>query len=103
RPRSRRRRLRWFPISPSARAPTYRPPPVRGGRGGSVPQVIPTLPNRTRIYRHHHLDSTRWDAVRQRPGDIVVSTSAKAGTPLRGLHRRLVRGAGRRDVLPEED
>ena len=35
---------------------------------------------RTRIYRHHHLDSTRWDAVRHRPGDIVVSTSAKAGT-----------------------
>jgi aryl sulfotransferase len=42
--------------------------------------VIHTLPSRTRIYRHHHLDSTRWDAVRHRPGDIVVSTSAKAGT-----------------------
>jgi aryl sulfotransferase len=42
--------------------------------------VIPTLPSRTRLYRHHHLDSTRWDAVRHRPGDIVVSTSAKAGT-----------------------
>jgi aryl sulfotransferase len=38
------------------------------------------LPRRTRIYRHHHLDSTRWDAVRHRPDDIVVSTSAKAGT-----------------------
>ncbi|HVW32255.1 MAG TPA: sulfotransferase domain-containing protein [Acidimicrobiia bacterium] len=37
-------------------------------------------PSRTRTYRHHHLDSTRWDAVRLRPGDIVVSTSAKAGT-----------------------
>jgi aryl sulfotransferase len=42
--------------------------------------VIPTLPERTRTYRHHHLDSTRWDAVRHRPGDIVISTSAKAGT-----------------------
>jgi aryl sulfotransferase len=42
--------------------------------------VTPSLPRRTRIYRHHHLDSTRWDAVRLRPGDIVVSTSAKAGT-----------------------
>jgi aryl sulfotransferase len=42
--------------------------------------VIPTLPRRTRIYRHHHLDSTRWDALRLRPGDIVVATSAKAGT-----------------------
>ena len=42
--------------------------------------MIPTIPGRTRIYHHHHLDSTRWDAVRHRPGDIVVSTSAKAGT-----------------------
>jgi aryl sulfotransferase len=42
--------------------------------------VPPSLPRRTRTYRHHHLDSTRWDAVRFRPGDIVVSTSAKAGT-----------------------
>jgi aryl sulfotransferase len=42
--------------------------------------VLPVLPRRTRTYRHHHLDSTRWDAVRHRPGDIVVSTSAKAGT-----------------------
>ncbi|HZQ79145.1 MAG TPA: sulfotransferase domain-containing protein [Acidimicrobiia bacterium] len=42
--------------------------------------MVPRLPRRTRTYRHHHLDSTRWDAVRHRPGDIVVSTSAKAGT-----------------------
>jgi len=42
--------------------------------------VSSSLPSRTRIYRHHHLDSTRWDAVRLRPGDIIVSTSAKAGT-----------------------
>ncbi|HKN38474.1 MAG TPA: sulfotransferase domain-containing protein, partial [Acidimicrobiia bacterium] len=42
--------------------------------------MAPRLPRRTRTYRHHHLDSTRWDAVRHRPGDIVVSTSIKAGT-----------------------
>ncbi|HYH51997.1 MAG TPA: sulfotransferase domain-containing protein [Acidimicrobiia bacterium] len=42
--------------------------------------MIPTVPERTRTYLHHHLDSTRWDAVRHRPGDIVISTSAKAGT-----------------------
>jgi aryl sulfotransferase len=42
--------------------------------------VVPDLPRRTRTYRHHHLDSTRWDAVRHRPGDVVISTSAKAGT-----------------------
>jgi aryl sulfotransferase len=42
--------------------------------------VVPRLPRRIRTYRHHHLDSTRWDAVRHRPDDIVVSTSVKAGT-----------------------
>ena len=42
--------------------------------------MIPTVPERTRTYLHHHLDSTRWDAVRHRPRDIVISTSAKAGT-----------------------
>ncbi|HET9771948.1 MAG TPA: sulfotransferase domain-containing protein [Acidimicrobiia bacterium] len=42
--------------------------------------MVSDLPRRTRTYRHHHLDSTRWDAVRHRPGDVVISTSAKAGT-----------------------
>lgn len=37
-------------------------------------------PRRTRVYRCHHLDSTRWDHYRPRPGDVVVSTSVKAGT-----------------------
>src|SRR5256885_731993 len=65
---------------PTGGAPTLPPPagPARDGR--YRPQVPPSLPSRTRIYRHHHLDSTRWDAVRFRPDDIVVSTSAKAGT-----------------------
>jgi aryl sulfotransferase len=53
------------------------------------------LPCRTRIYRNHHLDSTRWDAVRYRPGDIVVSTSAKAGTTwLQRILSLLVFGTG---------
>ncbi len=38
------------------------------------------LPQRTRSYQNHHLDSTRWDGVRFREGDIVISTSYKAGT-----------------------
>jgi len=38
------------------------------------------LPERTRTYRNHHLDSTRWDAFTPRPGDIVIATSYKAGT-----------------------
>jgi len=37
-------------------------------------------PQRERIYQNHHLDSTRWDSVRFRPGDVVISTSYKAGT-----------------------
>lgn len=38
------------------------------------------IPRLTRTYRSHHLDSTRWEHVRLRPGDIVVSTSIKSGT-----------------------
>jgi aryl sulfotransferase len=34
----------------------------------------------TRVYRHHHLDSTRWEQVRLRPDDIVVTTPYKCGT-----------------------
>jgi aryl sulfotransferase len=38
------------------------------------------VPERTRVYQNHHLDSTRWDSYVHRPGDIVISTSYKAGT-----------------------
>ena len=38
------------------------------------------LPERTRVYRCHHLDSMRWDDVVPRPDDIIISTSLKAGT-----------------------
>ena len=41
-------------------------------------------PRRARIYRNHHLDSTRWDRFRPRPGDVVISTSLKAGTTWMG-------------------
>ncbi len=37
-------------------------------------------PQRERVYQNHHLDSTRWDQMRFRPGDVVISTSYKAGT-----------------------
>lgn len=39
-------------------------------------------PERRHIYQNHHLDSPRWDLFKPRPGDIVVSTSYKAGTTL---------------------
>ena len=38
------------------------------------------IPERTRIYQNHHLDSTRWDAFEHRPDDVVISTSYKSGT-----------------------
>lgn len=34
----------------------------------------------TRVYLNHHLDSTRWAGYQPRDGDIIVSTSYKAGT-----------------------
>jgi len=37
-------------------------------------------PQRTRVYRCHHLDSSRWDNLVHRPNDIVITTSLKAGT-----------------------
>jgi aryl sulfotransferase len=42
--------------------------------------VPESLPQRTRTYRCHHLDSTRWDEVVPRPDDVVIATSLKAGT-----------------------
>src|SRR4029078_10250471 len=38
------------------------------------------LPERTRVYQCHHLDSTRWDDFTPRPDDIIITTSLKAGT-----------------------
>ena len=38
------------------------------------------LPERTRVYQNHHLDSTRWDHYTPRAGDVIISTSMKAGT-----------------------
>lgn len=34
------------------------------------------------IYQNHHLDTTRWNGFAPRAGDIVISTSYKAGTTL---------------------
>ena len=41
---------------------------------------MPALPQRTRTYRNHHMDSRRWDYFTARPDDIVIATSYKAGT-----------------------
>jgi aryl sulfotransferase len=38
------------------------------------------LPEVSRTYKNHHLDSTRWEEYNPRPGDVIVTTSYKAGT-----------------------
>ncbi len=38
------------------------------------------LPQVTRTYQFHSLDSTRWQQYQPRPDDIVISTSLKSGT-----------------------
>ena len=38
------------------------------------------LPEVTRVYKNHHLDSTRWDEYEPRSNYIIVTTSYKAGT-----------------------
>ncbi len=58
------------------------------------------LPRVTRLYQNHHLDSKRWDGYKPRDGDVIVTTSYKAGTTftqqilLHLLH-------GHQDPLPE--
>lgn len=38
------------------------------------------LPEVTRVYQNHHIDSTRWQVVNPRPDDIVIATTQKSGT-----------------------
>src|SRR6478672_11720281 len=45
-----------------------------------VRRMGPGLPERTREYRNHHLDSTRWDGFVARDDDIFITTAYKAGT-----------------------
>jgi len=38
------------------------------------------LPERTRVYQHHHFDGTRWDYFAPRDDDVVIASSYKSGT-----------------------
>lgn len=38
------------------------------------------LPQVTRVYQNHQLDSTRWEHFTPRDNDIIVTTSYKSGT-----------------------
>jgi len=61
-----------------------------------------TAPERTREYRNHHLDSTRWDAVKLRDDDIVITTAYKAGTTwTQRIVGGLLLGPGRVDLHAE--
>ncbi|MEE9255530.1 MAG: sulfotransferase domain-containing protein [Pseudomonadales bacterium] len=42
--------------------------------------MVEGLPDVTRVYQNHHLDSKRWDQFRPRDDDIIVSTPYKCGT-----------------------
>ena len=53
-----------------------------------------------RIYRHAIFDSSRWEEIEHRPGDIVISTSMKAGTTwMQGIVRNMLWPHG---DIPEE-
>lgn len=41
---------------------------------------VTTMPQRSRDYQGHLLDSSRWDQFRPRPDDVVITTAYKAGT-----------------------
>lgn len=42
--------------------------------------MMDSTPQVWHVYRHHHLDSTRWEQFTPRPDDIIISTSYKSGT-----------------------
>jgi aryl sulfotransferase len=53
-------------------------------------------PDRTREYRNHHLDSTRWDGFAPRDDDVIITTAYKAGTTwTQRIVAALVLGPGR--------
>lgn len=39
-----------------------------------------SLPQVTRVYQNHHLDSTRWNTYTPRDDDIIITTAYKSGT-----------------------
>lgn len=41
---------------------------------------VSPLPEITRVYQNHHIDSTRWQVLDPRADDIVIATTQKSGT-----------------------
>ena len=57
------------------------------------------LPQVTKIYQNHHLDSTHWDSYSPREGDIIVVTPYKSGTTwMQTIVRNLVFGEQESEV-----
>ena len=63
------------------------------------------LPQKTRTYFHHHMDSTRWDVFEPRDDDIIITTSYKSGTTLTQqlLYNMLVRDTSGDEFAPAVD
>ena len=38
------------------------------------------LPQRSRVYKNHSLNSLAWDGFKPRADDVIVATALKAGT-----------------------
>lgn len=71
----------WSPDVAIADEAQRKPTAATLWRNPEDPTMDTELPQRTRTYRNHHLDSRRWDLYTPQPGDIVVSTAYyKAGT-----------------------
>lgn len=63
------------------------------------------LPEVSRTYINHHLDSTRWDVYQPRGSDIIVTTSLKCGTTLTQqiLYNLLIKSTTDLEVFPNID
>lgn len=61
---------------------------------------MPPAPERLHEYRNHHLDSTRWDRIRPREDDIIITTAYRAGTTwTQRIVAALVLGSGPVDLM----
>lgn len=59
------------------------------------------LPQLTKVYQNHHLDSTRWNRYAPRDSDIIVASPYKSGTTwMQMIVRRLLFGDQEQGLAP---
>lgn len=65
--------------------------------------LVSKIPEVTRTYINHHLDSTRWGIYHPRADDIIVTTSYKSGTTYTQqiLYNLLVESTSEMEVYPD--